>query len=145
MKIPDKTIRAYVLKNALSYNGKAQQGAVISALFNEGMKKEEVKEYIKKISEIIKEINLLSIEKQEKEFEKLKNEVSEREIREGLSELPNVPKTGVVMRFRPAPSGPLHIGHIISNMINSLYTKKYGGKFYIIIDDTNPEETLPEA
>ena len=48
MKIPEKTIRAYVLKNAISYNGKAQQGAVISALFNEGMKKEEVKEYIKK-------------------------------------------------------------------------------------------------
>ena len=145
MKIPDKTIRAYVLKNALSYNGKAQQGAVISALFNEGMKKEEVKNYIKKISEIIKEINSLSLEKQEKEFEKLKKEVSEREEREGLSELPNVPKSGVVMRFRPAPSGPLHIGHIISNMINSLYTKKYGGKFYVIIDDTNPEETLSEA
>ena len=36
MKIPEKTIRAYVLKNAISYNGKAQQGAVISALFNEG-------------------------------------------------------------------------------------------------------------
>ena len=49
------------------------------------------------------------------------------------------------MRFRPAPSGPLHIGHIISNMINSLYVKKYGGKFYIIIDDTNPEETILEA
>ena len=145
MKIPEKTIRAYALKNAIHYNGKANQGAVISALFSEGMKKEEVKDYTKKISEIIKEINLFSIGKQEEEFEKLKKEVSEREEREGLSELPNVPKSGVVMRFRPAPSGPLHIGHIISNMINSLYTKKYGGKFYVIIDDTNPEETLSEA
>ena len=138
-------IWGYVLKNSLSHDGIPSAGSVISALFNEGMKKEEVKEYVKKISEIINEINSFSPEKQEKEFEKLKNEISEREIREGLSELPNVPKTGVVMRFRPAPSGPLHIGHIISNMINSLYTKKYGGKFYIIIDDTNPEETLPEA
>ena len=145
MKIPEKTILAYTLKNALHYDGKANQGAVISALFNEGMKKEEVKNYIKIISKIVKEVNSLSLEEQEKEFEKLKKNVSEREIREGLSELPNVPKTGVIMRFRPAPSGPLHIGHIISNMINSLYVKKYGGKFYIIIDDTNPEETLPEA
>ncbi len=145
MKIPEKTICAYALKNALHYNGKANQGAVISALFNEGLKKEEVKEHIKKISEIIKEINSMKIEEQEKEFEKLKTEVSEREIREGLSELPNVSKTGVVMRFRPAPSGPMHIGHIISNMINSLYARKYGGKFYVIIDDTNPEETLAEA
>src|SRR3989344_9377502 len=145
MKIPEKTIHAYALKNAIHYNGKANQGAVISALFSEGMKKEEVKDYTKKISEIIKEINLFSIGKQEEEFEKLKKEVSEREHREGLSELPNVPKTGVAMRFRPAPSGPLHIGHIISNMINSLYVKKYGRKFYVVIDDTNPEETLPET
>ena len=145
MKIPEKKIKAYALKNAIAHDGKVNQGAVISALFNEGMKKEEVKNYLKIISEIIKEVNSLSIEEQEKEYEKLKDEVSEREIREGLSELPNVPKTGVVMRFRPAPSGQLHIGHIISNMINSLYTKKYGGKFYVIIDDTNPEETLSEA
>ncbi len=145
MKIPEKTIRAYALKNAIHYGGKANQGAVISALFNEGLKKEEVKEHIKKISEIVKQINSLSLEEQEKEFEKLKKEVSEREHREGLSELPNVPKAGVVMRFRPAPSGPMHVGHIISNMINSLYVKKYGGKFYVVIDDTNPEETLAES
>ena len=145
MKIPEKTIRAYTLKNALHYNGKANQGAIISALFNEGMKKEEVKDYLKVISEIIKEVNSLSFEEQEKEFKKFESKISEREIREGLSELPNVSKTGVVMRFRPAPSGPMHIGHIISNMINSLYVRKYGGKFYVVIDDTNPEESLSEA
>ena len=145
MKISREKIKAYALKNALHYNGKANQGAVISALFNEGLKKDEIKDYVKVISEIIKEVNSMTLEEQEKEFKKLADIVSEREIREGLSELPNVPKTGVVMRFRPAPSGPLHIGHIISNMINSLYVKKYGGKFYIIIDDTNPEETIFEA
>lgn len=145
MKISEKTIRAYALKNAIHYHGKANQGAVISALFNEGMKKEEVKDYIKIISEVIRDVNLMPLEEQEKEFKKIESEVSEREIREGLSELPNIPKTGIVMRFRPAPSGPMHIGHIISNMINSLYIKKYGGKFYVIIDDTNPEESISEA
>jgi len=30
-------------------------------------------------------------------------------------------------------------------MISSLYVKKYGGKFYIILDDTDPETTLKEA
>ena len=30
-------------KNAIHYGGKAQQGAVISALFNEGMKKKKLK------------------------------------------------------------------------------------------------------
>ncbi len=138
-------IWGYVLKNSLSHDGIPSAGSVISALFNEGMKKQEIPELMPQINKIINEVKSKDIEWQKIEFKKFESKVSEREIHEGLSELPNVLKTGVVMRFRPAPSGPLHIGHIISNMINSLYVKKYGGKFYIIIDDTNPEETLSEA
>jgi glutamyl-tRNA synthetase len=141
----ERKAKAYALRNAISHDGKASQGAVISALFNEGLKKEEVGNYAKKVGEIVNEINKLSIEKQEKEFEKLKETVSERPHREGLPELPNVPKTGVIMRFAPSPSGPLHLGHIFSNMISSLYVKKYGGKFYIRIEDTNPESIYPPA
>ncbi len=141
----DKKIRGYALKNAIAYDGKAQQGSVISALFHEGLKKEDMKKYGKKISEVVKEVNKLSLEEQKQEFEKLEKVVSERKEREGLPEIPNVPKTGVVMRFAPAPSGPLHLGHIISNMISSLYVKKYGGKFYVRIEDTNPESIMPEA
>ena len=141
----EKKARAYALKNAIAHEGKAIFGAVISSLFHEGLKKEEVKEYGKIISKIISEVNKLSIEEQEKEFKKLEKEVSEREEREGLPELPDVPKTGVVTRFRPSPSGPLHIGHIISNIVPSLYLKKYVGKFYIIIDDTDPKTTREDA
>jgi glutamyl-tRNA synthetase len=145
IKSLDKKIRAYVLKNAIHYEGKANPGSVVSALFNEGLKKEEVRSVMQKIQEEIKKISKLSLNEQKKEFEKLKNVVSERESREGLPELPNVPKTGVVMRFRPAPSGPLHVGHIISSILSSLYVKKYGGKFYVIVDDTDPETVLPES
>ena len=49
------------------------------------------------------------------------------------------------MRFAPAPSGALHVGHIISNIISSLYVKKYGGKFYVRIEDTNPEKIDKQA
>jgi glutamyl-tRNA synthetase len=145
MKNLDKKAKAYALKNAIHYNGKANSGAVISGLFAEGLKREEVKEYAREINEIVKSVNKLSLEEQEKEYSKLKDTVSEREVREGLEELPDVTKKGVIMRFRPAPSGPLHVGHLISNMISSLYVKKYGGRFYIIIDDTSPETTLKEA
>ena len=144
MKNFDKKVRAYALKNALVHEGKAMQSPVISSLFNEGLEKSDMGKYGKKISEIIMEVNSLGLEKQKKEFEKLKNEVSEREVREGLEELPDAEK-GVVMRFRPSPSGPLHVGHLISNMISSLYVKKYGGKFYVIIDDTDPTTTLKET
>lgn len=141
----DKKARAYALKNALAHDGKAQQGSVISALFHEGLEKSEVGKVAKQISEIVNAVNKMPPEEQQKEFDNLENEVSERDHREGLPELPNVPKTGVVMRFAPAPSGPLHVGHLISNMISSLYVKKYGGKFYVRIEDTNPESIDPTA
>jgi glutamyl-tRNA synthetase len=146
MKDFEKKARAYALKNALHYNGKANLGAIISALFNEGLKKEEVKKYTKELNEVLKSVNELSFEEQKKEFDKFKEIISEREHREGLEELPGVhPKKGIVMRFRPAPSGPMHVGHIIACMISSLYVKKYGGKFLIIVDDTDPETTRAEA
>lgn len=132
--------RAYALKNAISYNGKANQGAVISGLFNEGLKKDEVKKYVKVISKVINEVNSLSLKEQEKEFEKLVSKTSKRKVREGLPELPNVRKNGVVMRFSPAPSGRLHIGGVRTAALSYLYVKKYGGKFYIRIEDTNPEK-----
>ena len=140
----EKKIRAYALKNAIAHEGKAMQGPVMSSLFSEGLDKKEVGKQAKKISEIILEINSLELEEQKKEFEKLKNDISERETHEGLDELPNSEK-GVSMRFRPAPSGPLHLGHIISNMASSLYVKKYGGKFYVIIDDTDSKTALASA
>ncbi|MEK6829675.1 MAG: glutamate--tRNA ligase family protein [Nanoarchaeota archaeon] len=145
MKSFEKKIRAHALKNAVAHDGRAQAGAVISAMFSEGLKKDDVKKYAKEISKIVADINKLSLEQQEKEFSTLKDVVSEREVREGLEELPNVRKTGVMMRFAPSPSGPLHIGHAATACISFLYVKKYGGKFYVRIEDTNPGNIYPKA
>ncbi len=146
MKDLKEKARAYALKNALTHQGKAQQGAVISGLFAEGLKPADMKKYGKDISKIVKEINSLSLEKQEEEFKKHEGEISKREVREGLPELPEVnKKTGVITRFAPAPSGQLHIGHFISNVLPFLFVKKYGGKFYVRIEDTNPEKIDPKA
>ena len=144
MKDFEKKARAYALKNALAHEGKAMQSPVISSLFNEGLKKEEVGKYAKDIVKIISEVNSLSHEEQEKEFKKLEKETSHREVREGLEELPNA-KKGVVMRFAPSPSGPYHIGHAMTACISFLYVKKYKGKFYVRIEDTNPENIYPKA
>jgi len=145
--IKDETIKAYALKNAAEHDGKAVAGSVLSPLFVEGLEKNKIKEIMPRINKIVSEVNKLSLEEQKNELEKLEKEISHRDVRnpEELPELPNVPKTGVIMRFRPAPSGPLHVGHIIAIMSSSLYVKKYGGKFYVFVDDTNPEETLKEA
>jgi len=142
--ISDRKIRAYALRNAIHYKGKANSGAVISALFHEGLKKEDVKKNIKKINLIIKEVNSLSLDEQRNEFRKLEKEISEREVREGLQELPNV-KKGVVMRIAPSPSGPFHIGHALVFCLNLLYVQKYGGTFYVRIEDTNPDNIYKPA
>ena len=145
MKNLKSKARVYALKNAASHGGKATQGAVISGLFAEGLKKGDVGKYINDIGEILKEVNSLEPEEQKVLFDKHSKEIHERKVREGLPELPNAKKGKVIMRFAPAPSGPLHVGHAISNVISSLYVKKYGGKFYVRIEDTNPEAIVKEA
>ena len=139
MKNLEKKTRAYALKNAISYEGEARIGAVISALFNEGLKRGDVKKYSKKIDKIISEVNELSSEEQKKEFKKLVKIISVRKGREGLPELPYAKKGKVIMRFAPSASGPLHVGHALTASLSFLFVRKYGGKFYIRIEDTNPE------
>ena len=124
----EKKAEAYALKNALSHEGRATQKPILAGLFNDGLKKDEVKKYTKKISNIVKEVNSLSIKEQENKFEKLREKISERKIREGLQELPNVSKSGVVMRFAPSASGPMHIGHALTACLSFLYVKKFKKK-----------------
>ncbi len=71
MKDLKEKARAYALKNALTYSGTARIGSVISSLFNEGLKPDEVKKYSKEINEIIFEVNRLSPDEQAEEFKKL--------------------------------------------------------------------------
>lgn len=145
MTIDEKIIKAYALKNAVEHNGKAQIGSVIPGLFNHGLTKDKIRDISPKVNEIVKQVNSLSIENQNQEFEKYKDIIGHRPERQGLPELDEVKQSGVIMRFAPAPSGPLHIGHIISSTASSLYVKKYGGKFYIRIEDTDPERIDPDA
>lgn len=137
--------KAYALRNALSYKGKANQGAVLSSLFIEGLKKEDIKSFSPTLKKVIEDVNALSLDEQKKAFEKVKSLITERKTREGLAELPDVSKKGVIMRFAPSPSGPLHIGHAITSCLSYLYVKKYGGTFYLRIEDTNPEAIDPSA
>jgi len=145
MKNLEKKTRAYALKNAISYEGKARISSVISALFNEGLKPSKVKKYSKKISEIISQVNTLSIEEQKKEFKKLEKIISVRKGRKGLPELPGAKKGKVIMRFAPSASGPLHIGHALTASLSFLFVREYRGKFYVRIEDTNPENIYLRA
>jgi len=144
-EISKETIRAYALENAIKYNGKANQGAVLAGLFAEGLKKSEIKNIMPKIQEVLKEVNKFSPEKQKEQFNKLDSKTSKREIREGLPELPNAEKGKVVMRMAPYPSGPLHIGNAKTAILNNEYVKMYDGKLLLVMDDTIGSEGKPIA
>jgi len=142
-EISRDVIKAYALENAIKYGGKANQGAVLSALFAEGLEKSKIKEILPKIKNLIKQVNSFSPQKQEEELEKLSIKTSKRVPREGLPELSNAIKDHVVMRFAPFPSGPLHIGNARTLILNEEYIKMYGGKLHLVMDDTIGSEKKP--
>lgn len=136
--ISKEKILAYALENAISHEGKAQINAVIPKLFQEGLKKESIKDVMKDVNEAVQKVNSLKKEEQEKEYKKLSDLTIKHEHKErgGLPELPNAEKGKVILRHAPFPSGALHIGNAIPLIINDEYSKMYDAKVFLIIDDT---------
>ena len=141
--IEKDVIRAHAIVNAVKYNGKANQGAVLAGLFAEGLEKKNIKNVMPDIMQVLREVNELSLEHQMEELKNLKKKISKREIREGLPVLENAHKGKVVLRFAPFPSGPLHIGNTRQLVLNSEYSKMYDGKIIVVMDDTIGSEAKP--
>ena len=50
-------------------------------------------------------------------------------------------KAGVVTRFAPSPTGPLHVGNARTAVFNWLFARHAGGRFVLRLDDTDPERS----
>lgn len=150
----DQSILKYAIENAVKFNGKANQGAVIGKILAEFPDaKDNMKEISQKISKTIKEVNSMSLEDQKKKllefnpdyFEEQKEKRKERqEQRKELPELKNAVMGKVVTRISPEPSKYNHIGHALSFLLNYMYALKYEGKCILRMEDTNPEKSSDE-
>ena len=145
----DEKIYAYALENAHSHEGRAQESSVLSHLFKDGLKKEEIREVMPKIKEAVRKVNSLNPKELEEafsnykqDFEKLKELKRAQEKERELPELPNV-REKMVFRMAPYPSGALHIGNAKQFVLNALYAEKYNGKLILFIDDTIGSEAKP--
>jgi glutamyl-tRNA synthetase len=137
-------IRKYAVENAINY-GSAQAKSVMGKVLAEdpGLKKCAA-EVMKEAQKICSDVNKLDKGDLEEEFSHYGFEGKKEAKRGTLAELPNV-RGEVIMRFAPNPSGPLHIGHARTAVLNDEYVKKHGGKLYLRIEDTDPKRVEKSA
>ena len=134
-------IRKHALANAIKYDGKASQGNIIGKLIGE---KPELKQHMKAVAfeagEIIPEINGMSVEQQQKELEERFPEMLEKkkEERNIFSVLNIRDDEKIITAYPPGPEKYPHIGHAKACLLNYLCAQKYGGKFILRFEDTNP-------
>jgi glutamyl-tRNA synthetase len=141
-------IEKYALQNAVKYRAAPQVGAVMGKLMGEHPElRARAKEVSPLVASVLSEVARTSPEDWEKRLAEIAPELlaelgEKKDPEKGLPALEGA-DGGVVMRFAPNPNGPPTIGSARGIIINSEYVKRYGGKFLLRFDDTDPVNKRP--
>ena len=147
---PKELLFLCALQNAVKHGGVPQAGAVMGMVMGSHP---ELRSRSKEISALAKDaIADVAALSPEERVSTLQNRAPEMfaalsEKHEHKKVLPDLEgsEKGVVMRFAPNPSGPLHIGHARAAALNDAYVKECGGRYILRIEDTDPKRVDPEA
>jgi glutamyl-tRNA synthetase len=147
---PKEILFLCALQNAVKHGGVPQAGAVIGMVMGAHPElRSKAKEVSALAKEAIADVAALSSEERVTTLQARAPDMfaALSEKHEHKKVLPDLEKAekGVVMRFAPNPSGPLHIGHARAAALNDAYVKQYGGRYILRIEDTDPKRVDPDA
>jgi len=148
---PKNLLFLCALQNAVKHGGIPQVGAVIGMVMGAHPEfRSRAKEISVLARDAISEVAALPSEDRASRLQSLAPEMYDAIFavkHERKKVLPDLEKAenGVVMRFAPNPSGPLHIGHARAAALNDAYVKQYGGRYILRIEDTDPKRVDPDA
>jgi glutamyl-tRNA synthetase len=147
---PKELLFLCALTNAVKHGGVPQSGAVIGMVMGAHPElRSRAKEVSALAKQAIADVAALSPDERVATLQArapaMYASLSEKhEHKKVLPDLEDA-QNGVVMRFAPNPSGPLHIGHARAAALNDAYVKQYGGRYILRIEDTDPKRVDPEA
>ncbi|HNO09211.1 MAG TPA: glutamate--tRNA ligase family protein, partial [Methanoregulaceae archaeon] len=140
----------FALQNAVKHASLPKPGTVIGMVMGKHPElRSRAREVSALLDEVLSVVAALSPAEREQQLRALAPDIAADMSRPKVhvKELPGLEKAdhGVVMRFAPNPSGPLHLGHARAAVLNDAYVKRYGGKYILRIEDTDPKRVDPEA
>jgi len=145
-----RAIFTFALQNAVKHHSLPKGGTVMGMVMGRYPEfRTRAKEVSSLLPGVLDEVASLSPEERENLLMELAPELVEEisKPKTRTRELPALEDAegGVVMRFAPNPSGPLHLGHARAAILNDEYVKKYGGKYILRIEDTDPKRIDTDA
>ena len=139
------------LQNAVKHKSVPAAGAVMGAVMgNHPELRSRSGELKALLGDVIGEVASLSPDQQEELLARIAPDLltalseKKEKRRHTLPDLPGA-EGGVIMRFAPNPSGPLHLGHARAAFLNDEYIRRYGGKYILRIEDTDPKRVDTDA